>query len=104
MGLHKVYTGKNRADAESADERVRARYDERNRRLFRVVIRQLDRDTIQAKKMRMMVKSEFGNDRDGYALLEYLSLWSNDLTQADTSYILQTWASPTEAAPLGRLG
>ena len=48
MGLHKWYTGSNRQDAESADDRVRARYDERNRRLFRVVLRQLDRDTIQA--------------------------------------------------------
>ena len=69
--MHKWYTGSNRQDAESADDRVRARYDERNRRLFRVVLRQLDRDSIQAKKMRMMVKSDFGTDRDGYGLIEY---------------------------------
>ena len=42
MGLHKWYTGTNRDEAQSADVRVRARYDEENRRLFRVVLKQLE--------------------------------------------------------------
>ena len=58
MGLHKTYTGKNRADAESADDRVRARYEKLNRKLFRTIIRQLERDSIQAKKMSSVQYSE----------------------------------------------
>ena len=49
VGLHHTYTGQNRDDAQSADSRVRKRYAKSNRKLFRSIIRQLDRDTIQAK-------------------------------------------------------
>ena len=53
MGLHKCYTGTNRDEAESADVRVRARYDEENRRLFRVV---------QSKPgIKMIRKQDFGD-------------------------------------------
>jgi len=86
-GLHKTYTGLNRAEAEHADRRVRERYAKSNRKLFRAIIRQLDRDSIQAKGMRMMIKADFGADRDGYALLEYLNLWANDLTRAELKKI-----------------
>ena len=37
--------------------------------------------------MRMMIKDEFGADRDGYALLEYITLWANDLTRAELKKI-----------------
>ena len=74
MGLHKTYSGTNRGDLESADRIVRARYEKKNRKLFRAIIRQLDRESIQGKGMRMMIKDEFNEDRDGYALLEYLTL------------------------------
>ena len=87
MGLHKTYTGQNRADADSSDKVVQARYAKRNRKLFRAIIKQLDRDTIQGKGMRMMIKDEFGADRDGYALLEYITLWANDLTRAELKRI-----------------
>jgi len=95
MGLHKWYTGTNRDEAQSADVRVRTRYDEENRRLFHVVLKQLERDSIQAKKMRMMIKSDFGNDRDGYGLIEYLTMWANDLTQAEIKRIKRDIAAVT---------
>ena len=87
MGLQKTYTGRNRADSESFDKAVRERYAKSNRKLFRAIIRQLERETIQGKAMRMMIKDEFGADRDGYALLEYITLWANDLTRAELKKI-----------------
>ena len=87
MGLYKTYTGLNRDNAQSTDLRVRHRYAKSNRKLFRSIVRQLERDTIQAKAMRMMIKDDFGGDRDGYALLDYLTLWANDLTTAEVKKI-----------------
>ena len=62
VGLHHTYTGQNRDDAQSSDSRVRKRYAKSNRKLFRSIIRQLDRDTIQAKAMRLMIKDDFDGD------------------------------------------
>ena len=83
MKLTKTYLGENRDQKDSPDPKVRARYAKGNRKLFRCIIKQLERDNIQAKSMRLMIKDEFGADRDGYALLEYLTLWANDLTTAE---------------------
>ena len=55
MGLHKTYTGENRGDQKSANEKRREKYERRNAKLFRVIIRQLDRDSIAGRKMRMMI-------------------------------------------------
>ena len=45
--------------------------------------------------MRMMIKSDFGNDRDGYGLIEYLTMWANDLTQAEIKRIKRDIAAVT---------
>ena len=63
MGLSKWYTGQNRADASADDKGVRERYAKGNRKLFRAILRQLERDSIQAKQMRMMIKHDFDSDR-----------------------------------------
>ena len=34
-----------------------------------------------------MIMDEFGSDRDGYGLLEYLTMWANDLTTAEVKKI-----------------
>ena len=40
-----------------------------------------------------MIKHDFENDRDGYALLEYLTLWANDLTTAELKKIKRDTSS-----------
>ena len=86
-GMHNTYTGANRSEMDSADEKVREAYRDRNGKLFRVIISQLERDSIAAKTLRGMIMDEFGSDRDGYGLLEYLTMWANDLTTAEVKKI-----------------
>ena len=52
-GLHKTYTGENRADLESKDEGKRAKYLKLNEELFRVILGQLGRKGASEKKMRL---------------------------------------------------
>ena len=56
--MHNTYTGANRSEMDSADEKVREAYRDRNGKLFRVIISQLERDSIAAKTLRGMIMDQ----------------------------------------------
>ena len=52
-------------------------------KLFRVVVRMVARVGTEALALRLMIRAEFGEDRDGYLLLVYIEQYANDVSTAE---------------------
>ena len=56
-------------------------------KLFRVILRMIKRVGTEAKALRLMIRAEFGEERDGYLLWMYLEQYANDVTQAEVKVL-----------------
>lgn len=84
-GLHDTYWGVNRKDKSCGDVKVESRYERLSRQLFTVLLFMMG-GTKPDKTQECMsdrIQNDFGQDRDGYALAQYIHMWANDLTNAE---------------------
>ena len=88
-GLADTVSGANRHLKESKDATERNEYNDLNRRLFGETVRMINSEkmTISQQTMVNRIENEFGNDRDGYELVRYLTLWANSLTNAEVKVL-----------------
>ena len=84
-GLGPTMRGDNRADKDSADAKKAAEYERLSLLLWRLLTRAISTTTESGKMLKMQVEQEFGNDRDGYELSEYLRAYGNKISREDLS-------------------
>ena len=88
-GMHETVTGSNRHLKDSSDAAVKAEYERENRKVFGETVRMISSDKMSTNQQTMLsrIENEFGNDRDGYELIRYLTLWANSLTNAEVKVL-----------------
>ena len=68
---------------------MKAEYERENRKVFGETVRMISSDKMSTNQQTMLsrIENEFGNDRDGYELIRYLTLWANSLTNAEVKVL-----------------
>ena len=80
-------SGSNRSKQGSTDESVSRKYKKYNQKLFNHVYGAISTKTTAGKALRLQIKDEFGQERDGYALVDYLKAWAASLSDTEISKI-----------------
>ena len=89
-GLSRTVIGDDRKDKMSSDEKTASKYNKKNRKLWRAIMSAIDAKTVNGKAMRLMIKSDFKEDKhDGYALAEHLKRWANHQTHVEVEKLLE---------------
>ena len=88
LGLESVRRGRNRSVlTTSASSKEAVTMAIALNKLFRVILRMIKRAGTEAKALRLMIRAEFGEERDGYLLWMYLEQYANDVTQAEVKVL-----------------
>ena len=88
LGLESVRRGRNRSVlTTSASSKEAVTMVIALNKLFRVILRMIKRVGTEAKALRLMIRAEFGEERDGYLLWMYLEQYANDVTQAEVKVL-----------------
>ena len=98
MGLEEVRLGLNRWKMVSSDSKIKKKYHKHLRKLFRSVLRMISKRTTAGKSLRLMLRAEFGEERDGYLLLEYLSNYAAEMNPAQIKSLKKEIAGTTFSA------
>ena len=80
-------SGSNRSKQGSTDESVSRKYKKYNQKLFNHVYGAISTKTTAGKALRLQIQDEFGQERDGYALVDYLKAWAASLSDTEISKI-----------------
>ena len=89
-GLSRTVIGDDRKDKMSSDEKTASKYNKKNRKLWRAIMSAIDAKTVNGKAMRLMIKSDFKEDKhDGFALAEHLKRWANHQTHVEVEKLLE---------------
>ena len=86
-GLAPWVDGTNRAEMTSADASIAAKYQVKNRELFRQLLRMMDLKSQDGKEMLLKIRDEFAGDADGHELWEYLRQWACELSSAEVKLL-----------------
>ena len=87
LGLEQVRKGRNRGVLSSPETKEAIAMLLLLSKLFRVVVRMVARVGTEALALRLMIRAEFGEDRDGYLLLVYIEQYANDVSTAEVKVL-----------------
>ena len=64
LGLSETATGADRDEMTSPSAKIRRKYAKRNRKLFRVLLKMLNKTTVAGKTLLMQIADDFAEDKD----------------------------------------